>query len=58
MILADTHQDQDLKSVVQDFIIEHSKDIFSSGEWNELMKEKPFLTSETMHVMFMRNLKV
>lgn len=58
LILADMHNDQDLKSVVQDFAIENSIDIIISEQWKELIKEKSQLAAETMHLMMLQNLKL
>lgn len=58
LILADMHNDKDLKSVVQDFAIKHSPDIIPSGQWKEFIKENPQLAAETMHLMMMQNLKL
>ncbi|GFY66260.1 speckle-type POZ protein-like B [Trichonephila inaurata madagascariensis] len=48
-ILADTHQDEDLKSVVQDYISNH-KDIFYTNEWKHFMKTNLELAANIMYL--------
>ncbi|GFQ71300.1 TD and POZ domain-containing protein 3 [Trichonephila clavata] len=47
LILADMHQDQDLKSAVQDYILNH-RDIFSTNEWELFMKTNIQLAAELL----------
>ncbi|GBL76120.1 TD and POZ domain-containing protein 1 [Araneus ventricosus] len=52
LILADLHQDEDLKTSVQDFIFNH--DIINSEEWKQLMKTNVKLAADTMHLQIQR----
>ncbi|GIZ00768.1 TD and POZ domain-containing protein 5 [Caerostris extrusa] len=47
--LADLHQDEELKSSVREYIL-LNPEIFSSEEWQLLMKSNPRLALETMYV--------
>ncbi|GBL99717.1 hypothetical protein AVEN_256295-1 [Araneus ventricosus] len=47
--LADTHSDSDLRKSVEDFILEHEKEVFSLKEWELLMKTNPQQAMKTMH---------
>ncbi|GFT86861.1 TD and POZ domain-containing protein 4 [Trichonephila clavipes] len=49
-ILADLHQDEDLKSVVQDYILNH-KDIFKTSDWELFMKTNIQLAAGLMHLI-------
>ncbi|GIY91913.1 TD and POZ domain-containing protein 5 [Caerostris extrusa] len=48
--LADMYQDEELKSSVQEYILLNPEDIFSSEEWQLLMKSNPRLALETMYL--------
>ncbi|GIZ00759.1 hypothetical protein CEXT_639851 [Caerostris extrusa] len=48
--LADLHQDEELKSSVQEYILLNPEDIFSSEEWQLLKKSNPRLALETMYL--------
>ncbi|GFT22813.1 speckle-type POZ protein A [Nephila pilipes] len=50
MLLADMHQDQDLKSVVQDFILRHHKVVFNSNGWKLFMKKNVQLAADIMYL--------
>ncbi|CAL1296283.1 unnamed protein product [Larinioides sclopetarius] len=50
--LADLHQDKELKSTVQDFILENDKSISNSSEWELLMQANVILAAETMLLKF------
>ncbi|GBN29867.1 Speckle-type POZ protein [Araneus ventricosus] len=52
LVLADLHQDEDLKRFVQDFIMRHGKDIINSGEWEQLAETNLKLAYETMRLKF------
>ncbi|GBN94312.1 Speckle-type POZ protein B [Araneus ventricosus] len=52
LVLADLHQDDDLKSFVQDFIFRHGKDVINSEEWEKLMETNLKLAAETMRVKY------
>ncbi|GBL76028.1 TD and POZ domain-containing protein 4 [Araneus ventricosus] len=53
LIFADIHQDNDLKTSVQDFIFDH--DIIISDEWEQLMKSHLKLAADTMRLQIQRN---
>ncbi|GFS53429.1 TD and POZ domain-containing protein 2 [Nephila pilipes] len=48
LILADTHSDGVLKTIVQRFILKHHKHIFNSDAWKGLMEIHPKLAADTM----------
>ncbi|GBO25321.1 Speckle-type POZ protein [Araneus ventricosus] len=52
LVLADLHQDEDLKRFVQDFIVRHGKDIINSGEWEQLAETNLKLAYETKRLKF------
>ncbi|GFT01640.1 TD and POZ domain-containing protein 3 [Nephila pilipes] len=52
LILADMQQDQDLKSVVQKFILKHGNDIVNSEEWQLMMETNPKLAANTLCLKF------
>ncbi|GBN55472.1 TD and POZ domain-containing protein 1 [Araneus ventricosus] len=52
LVLADLHQDVDLKTFVQDFILRLGKDIINSEEWEYLMRDNIKLAAETMHLLY------
>ncbi|KAF8770253.1 TD and POZ domain-containing protein 5 [Argiope bruennichi] len=52
LLLADMHQNDELKGIVQSFILKNSKIIMSSEHWEKLMKTKVQLAAETMHLSF------
>ncbi|GBM77698.1 TD and POZ domain-containing protein 1 [Araneus ventricosus] len=52
LVLADLHQDVDLKTFVQDFILRLGKDIMNSEEWEHLMRDNIKLAAETMHLLY------
>ncbi|GBM11914.1 Speckle-type POZ protein [Araneus ventricosus] len=52
LLLADLHQDKELKSTVQDFILENDKSIINSSEWKLLMQANVHLAAETMLLRF------
>ncbi|GBN57154.1 Speckle-type POZ protein-like [Araneus ventricosus] len=39
LLLADTHSDIDLKKLVEDYILDHEKEVFGSKEWEMLMEQ-------------------
>ncbi|GFY43696.1 hypothetical protein TNIN_402661 [Trichonephila inaurata madagascariensis] len=47
LILADMHQDEDLKSAVQDYIL-NNKHMFHTNEWKNFMKTNLQLSAELM----------
>ncbi|GBL76035.1 TD and POZ domain-containing protein 4 [Araneus ventricosus] len=47
LILADTHQDKDLKTAAQDFIFEH--DVINNEEWLQLLGTNLKLAADTMY---------
>ncbi|GFX38446.1 TD and POZ domain-containing protein 4 [Trichonephila clavipes] len=50
LILADMHQDEDLKSAVQDYILTH-RDILYTNEWELFMETNVRLAAGLMHLM-------
>ncbi|GBM11908.1 hypothetical protein AVEN_209611-1 [Araneus ventricosus] len=52
LLLADLHQNKELKSTVQDFILENDKIIINSSEWKLLMQANVNLAAETMLLRF------
>ncbi|GBN07953.1 TD and POZ domain-containing protein 5 [Araneus ventricosus] len=54
LLLADTHNDSDLKNFVEDFILEHEDDVFGSDEWEKLIETNPQLVIKTMHLKYKR----
>ncbi|GBN55474.1 Speckle-type POZ protein-like B [Araneus ventricosus] len=57
LVLADLHQDEDLKVFVQDFILRHGKDIINSEEWELLMETNLKLAAETLCFKYKEKLK-
>ncbi|CAL1276738.1 unnamed protein product [Larinioides sclopetarius] len=49
LILADQHQDVDLKCFVQDYILEHDKEVFGSQEWKDFMDTNLKLAADIMY---------
>ncbi|GBM88111.1 Speckle-type POZ protein [Araneus ventricosus] len=49
LILADQHQDIDLKCFVQDYILENYKDVFGSEEWKDFMDTHLKLAADVMY---------
>ncbi|GFQ71291.1 tdpoz1 [Trichonephila clavata] len=49
LILADMHQDEDLKSSVEEFILNH-KEIFDTYEWKLFMKTNLQLAADLMYL--------
>ncbi|XP_055943666.1 TD and POZ domain-containing protein 3-like [Argiope bruennichi] len=56
LLLADAHNDADLKKAVEDFILDHDELVFGSEEWEDLMKTNPLLVSETMRLKYKRQI--
>ncbi|GBM43561.1 TD and POZ domain-containing protein 4 [Araneus ventricosus] len=54
LLLADTHNDSDLKKSVEDFILENEEQVFGSKEWEMLMETNPLLVMKTMHLKYKR----
>ncbi|KAF8771300.1 Speckle-type POZ protein like [Argiope bruennichi] len=52
LLLAALHHDKELKSTVQDFILENDKSVVNSSKWDLLMKANVHLAAETMLLMF------
>ncbi|GBN77987.1 TD and POZ domain-containing protein 5 [Araneus ventricosus] len=49
LILADRHQDGDLKCAVQDYILSHDKEVFGSLEWKDFMATNLQLAADIMY---------
>ncbi|GBO16393.1 Speckle-type POZ protein [Araneus ventricosus] len=56
LVLADLHQDEDLKVFVQDFILRHGEDIINSEEWEQLAETHLKLAYETMRLKYKEKL--
>ncbi|GFR05098.1 tdpoz3 [Trichonephila clavata] len=54
LLLADRHQDHDFKMIVQTYIIDRDKCVFSSEEFKKLMKKNSELAAETMHKVWQK----
>ncbi|CAL1273124.1 unnamed protein product [Larinioides sclopetarius] len=54
LLLADTHSDDNLKKLVEDFILEHEREVFGSKQWEKLMETNPLLAMKAMHMRFKR----
>ncbi|GBM11922.1 TD and POZ domain-containing protein 1 [Araneus ventricosus] len=52
LVLADLHQDKDLKSIIQNFILKRDVDIINSDDWKVLMETNAHLAAETMFLKF------
>ncbi|XP_055952079.1 speckle-type POZ protein-like B isoform X1 [Argiope bruennichi] len=52
LLLADLHQDKELKSAVQNFILKNDKSIINSSEWKLFMETNVHLAAETMLLRF------
>ncbi|KAF8777967.1 TD and POZ domain-containing protein 3 [Argiope bruennichi] len=50
LVLADMHQDKELKSAVQCYIMEHDKEIFDTLEWKHFMATNLKLAADVMHL--------
>ncbi|CAL1294987.1 unnamed protein product [Larinioides sclopetarius] len=51
LLLADKHNDSDLKNAAEDFILTHDEQIFDADDWKNLMKANPQLVIKTMQLM-------
>ncbi|GBO29071.1 TD and POZ domain-containing protein 3 [Araneus ventricosus] len=51
LLLADTHNDSDLKNPAEDFILTHDEEIFDAEDWKNLEKINPQLVIKTMYLM-------
>ncbi|CAL1281779.1 unnamed protein product [Larinioides sclopetarius] len=54
LLLADTHSDGDLKGGVEDFILEHEREVFVSKEWKQMMETHPLLAMKAMYLKYER----
>ncbi|CAL1281806.1 unnamed protein product [Larinioides sclopetarius] len=54
LLLADNHNDTELKRIVEDFILEHEREVFGSEEWEKLIETNPQLVIKTMHLKYKR----
>ncbi|CAL1262215.1 unnamed protein product [Larinioides sclopetarius] len=52
LVLADLHQDENLKGFVQDFIMSHGEDILNSEAWEQLAETNLKLAYETLLLKF------
>ncbi|CAL1262217.1 unnamed protein product [Larinioides sclopetarius] len=57
LVLADLHQDEDLKGFVQNFILKHVGVIINSEEWKQLEETNLKLVYETTCLKFKKHLK-
>ncbi|GFS42638.1 speckle-type POZ protein, partial [Nephila pilipes] len=58
LVLADTLQDADLKTVAQEFIFNHDQEIIPSPEWKRFVGSKCKLAAETMYEMYAKKMKI
>ncbi|GFY53563.1 speckle-type POZ protein [Trichonephila inaurata madagascariensis] len=49
LVLADRHQDNSFKEVVQNYILDRNEYVFCSEEWKTLLENNFKLAAETMH---------
>ncbi|GBL92280.1 Protein roadkill [Araneus ventricosus] len=49
LVLADKYQDDDLKSDVHDYIMNHAKEVFDAQEWKHLMTTNLQLAADVMY---------
>ncbi|CAL1291398.1 unnamed protein product [Larinioides sclopetarius] len=54
LLLADTHNDSNLKRIVEDFILKHEDQVFGSNDWEKLIETNPQLVINTMHLKYKR----
>ncbi|XP_055952682.1 speckle-type POZ protein-like [Argiope bruennichi] len=52
LLLSELHTDSDLKSIVQDYILKHGKQITRSDEWKALIQINAKLAAETLCLLF------
>lgn len=57
LVLADQHQDEDMKSASHDFILENDLEVFSSDLWKEFMQSNLQLAAETTQLIFKKKLE-
>lgn len=57
VILADLHQDEDLKTASKEYIFCHGGEIISSESWQNLEKSHPQLTNEILRWMYLKKLE-
>ncbi|XP_055953190.1 TD and POZ domain-containing protein 3-like [Argiope bruennichi] len=55
LILADMHRDEELKSVAQEYILEHDQQIFTSDEWKSFMESNSYLAAQVMYLKCLKN---
>ncbi|GBN70381.1 TD and POZ domain-containing protein 1 [Araneus ventricosus] len=55
LLLADKHQDRDLKNAIHNYIARNDIEVLFSDEWKNLEKNQPQLTTEVLRVVYMRN---
>ncbi|GBM75418.1 TD and POZ domain-containing protein 2 [Araneus ventricosus] len=56
LVLADLHNDDDLKSSVQDYILRQRKEVFCSQEWRDFMRTHPKLAENLMYRKITNNM--
>ncbi|GBN68516.1 Speckle-type POZ protein [Araneus ventricosus] len=56
LLLADAHNDSNLKIAVEDFILQHEKQVYGSDEWESLIETNPKLVSKTMLLIHKRKI--
>ncbi|KAF8786827.1 Speckle-type POZ protein like [Argiope bruennichi] len=56
LVLADKHNDTDLKKFVEDFIFKHEKEVFGSEEWEKLTENNAELVCKTMLLKYRRKM--
>ncbi|GBM11980.1 TD and POZ domain-containing protein 1 [Araneus ventricosus] len=54
LILADRHQDDELKSAVQEYILKYNQEVFSSDEWKRFMESYCHLAAQIMYMQCLK----
>ncbi|CAL1281797.1 unnamed protein product [Larinioides sclopetarius] len=54
LLLADTHNDTELKKIVEDFILKNEREVFDSVQWEKLSETNPQLVIKTMKLKYKR----
>lgn len=56
LVLADSHNDVDLKSAILDFIMQNHMQVIDTEQWKKLEDENSKLTSETFRALYLKNM--
>ncbi|GBM66607.1 Speckle-type POZ protein [Araneus ventricosus] len=55
LLLADMHQDEDLKAAVQNYIEKHDKEVFLSDRWRDMEKSHPHLAIDIFRAVHIKS---